>query len=100
MKKFFILLFALILFTACTGDEEIYAPTDEFPATHATTELTVWGMMCNACVNKITNALSGVDGIISVSVDLNAELVTVEHDFDVDAETIERTITGEGFNIP
>jgi len=114
MKKIFLLFFVpIIIFalTACDGENENNQTTGQIEAavveqiqeqtpTSSITELTVWGMTCNRCVNKISSALSGVDGIKNVSVDLNAELVTVEHDFNVDAETIAQTITREGFNIP
>jgi copper chaperone CopZ/predicted small lipoprotein YifL len=75
---------------------------DEAPEepTAITTELTVWGMVCVRCENKIKNELSKIDGIISVSADSNADKVTVVHEPDLDIAVIEGAITGEGFNIP
>ena len=101
MKKIFLLIILIFVFTSCGENENIFEEEIIFEEpTFATTELTVWGMTCNRCVNKISGALNEIDGIINVSVDLNAELVTVEHDFDLDTEIISQTITGEGFNIP
>jgi copper chaperone CopZ len=83
-----------------TAEEEpVGEETAEEPSS-TITELTVWGMTCNRCVNKITNALSELNGIIDVSVDLDDEKVTVEHEPDLDIALIENIITGEGFNIP
>ena len=119
MKK--IILFTVILaitmvFTACEGDTDDTPTnpadsTDQQPIAQFTTEsspepspittqLTVWGMTCGKCVNKIKGALSDIDGIIEVEVNLDDEIVTVEHEFDLDVGLIESAITGEGFNIP
>ena len=121
MKKTFLLTFIIIIsltLTACTSEENNIAPTEFNPepmitVTTAettsepvpepsiiTTELTVWNMTCKKCVNKITDALSVLDEVIDVSVDLKAETVTIEHEADLDTTLIENIITGEGFNIP
>jgi copper chaperone CopZ len=106
MKKIF--LSAMILFfafTACNGDEENNQLTEQSSgvteeAMTETTELTVWGMSCNRCVSKITNALFDLDGAVNVSVDLTAESVTVAHDSRLSVDAITQAITREGFNIP
>lgn len=41
------------------------------------TVLHVHGMTCGHCVKSITTALTAVDGVTSVDVDLNAGTVTV-----------------------
>jgi len=100
MKK--LLLFALAIgmlvsFTACEDDptlDTLFVPSENVA------EFTVWGMTCIKCVNKITAALSDIDGVIDVSVDLAKEKVTVEHEPDLDLSVIEKAITAEGFNIP
>ena len=42
--------------------------------------LNVDGMSCEHCVKAITKAVSALPGISSVSVDLKAKTVTIEHD--------------------
>ncbi|HEY5522708.1 MAG TPA: copper chaperone CopZ [Desulfuromonadaceae bacterium] len=44
------------------------------------TVLRVDGMSCEHCVKSIKNAVGTLSGVASVSVDLNAKTVTVEHD--------------------
>jgi copper ion binding protein len=112
MKKFILFTFVLtmmISLTACGEDEnsttepateQITQQSSEAPEiTGITTELTVWGMTCQKCVNKITGAVSELDGIINVSVDLDDEKVTVEHEPDVDVDEIKLTIRNEGFSL-
>jgi copper chaperone CopZ len=43
----------------------------------ATHEYRVPGMTCDHCVNAITDGVSAVDDVSSVSVDLDTKLVTV-----------------------
>jgi copper chaperone CopZ len=115
MRKILLhLLVLLIIFTltACGEDEKDNTetkqppeqpangqPTEDEPTTK-TTELTVWNMTCVRCENKIINALSEIDGVISVWADSKTDKVTVEHDPDLDITLIESAITGEGFNLP
>ena len=108
MKKIilFILVIALVFtFAACGNDENDENTNNsaaEQNADSATTktELTVWGMTCVRCINKITDALLDMNGVVNVSVDLSAEKVTVEHEPELDIDTVKDAITREGFNIP
>jgi copper chaperone CopZ len=123
MKKLIIILTILtaitmsLTLTACgDGNDAQQAPatsaTSETPGTSAenavtteqepaaTTELTVWGMTCTRCENKIINALTEIEGVIDVSADSGNDKVTVIHDPELDIDTINSVITGEGFNIP
>ena len=116
MEKIF-LLFALTVtftFTACGGKKEgdnlaagqtaiqaaMQVKTLVENSNAVTSELTVWGMSCMRCVNKITNAVSDLDGVISVSVDLRAQKAVVKHVPQLDVEEVKRTIRAEGYNIP
>jgi copper ion binding protein len=65
-----------------------------------TTELTVWGMTCNRCVRQVTNAVSALEGVARVSVNLRGQRVTVIHDSRTNAEAIKRAIEAQGFNVP
>jgi len=48
------------------------------------TTLTVSGMTCGHCEQKVEDALSGVDGVTSVRVDRELGTATVEGDADAD----------------
>jgi copper chaperone CopZ len=110
MKKVIIFLFVITMLftlTACgedddnkTAEQTAEQSTEQSAKTTETTELTVWGMTCVRCENKIINALSEIDGIISVSADSKADKVTIIHDPELDINTINSIITGEGFNLP
>jgi copper chaperone len=39
----------------------------------------VKGMSCNGCVNKVTHALTTINGVLSVEVKLNQASVTVRY---------------------
>jgi copper chaperone CopZ len=109
-----LLCFAL---TACgvSGEPPVAnndpAPTDNIAESTAeqstgsatepiTTELTVWGMVCTRCENKVINALSAVDGVVSVTADNKADTVTVVHEPWLSVDALNNAITGEGFNVP
>ncbi len=46
----------------------------------ATTILHVQGMSCEHCVKAVTKAVTALDGVRGVAVDLQGKTVTVEHD--------------------
>jgi len=104
MKKLIIFLVFMLVFTACGTDnseppiEKAVEPAEE--SASVKTELTVWGMNCISCENKIISALSEIDGVIEVSADSSADKVTVTHEPELDVSVIEKAITEEGFNIP
>jgi len=50
-----------------------------------TTTLTVEGMSCEHCEQSVADALSDVEGVTDVSVDLEGESATVDGDADADA---------------
>ena len=100
------LLVVLVAFTlaACGGDDSGNQPSGQSErfgqsAALVKTELTVWGMTCNSCANKVSKAISALDGVARVSVDLRAELVTVEHEPELDVGAIKDSVTAAGFNI-
>jgi copper chaperone CopZ len=43
----------------------------------STTTFTVAGMTCNGCVNKVTNAVTGVPGVEDVDVDVSTGTLEV-----------------------
>jgi copper chaperone CopZ len=97
MKRLLFVLVMIFMLTACGAVEP---PETNNEPSAATTELTVWGMVCTRCENKIVNALFELDGVIDVSADFRADLVTVVHEPELDTALIEGAITAEGFNLP
>ena len=104
MKKFILLMLIVSMaftFSACDNGDNDGSPSTEQDMGQ-TIELTVWGMTCNRCENRIKNALSDMDGIISVSADFRTDTVIIEHDseYELDIEAVKSVITAMGFNIP
>ena len=108
MKKIaFIFVAAMLLvFSACGGDEgEISQPALAQTAQATTgvetesTTLTVWGMMCGSCERRVSNVLSGIDGVVDFSVNSRTDTVVVEHLPTLDVSVIENAITAEGFDV-
>ena len=60
------------------------------------TTLKIEGMMCEGCVQKVREGLSGVDGVRKVDVDLRAGKAVVEHDGASD-ETLISAVVDAGF---
>ena len=98
MKK--ILLITIIsatalMFTGCSNKNKNTLLENEVQ-----TELTIWGMTCVSCVNRIESTLSELDGIKSVKVDLENEKAIIIHDKELDVKMIKNTITRLGYNVP
>jgi uncharacterized membrane protein YraQ (UPF0718 family)/copper chaperone CopZ len=60
--------------------------------------LTVAGMTCNGCVNKLTRALQAVDGVDSVVVDLDSGEARI-FGGELDAPTLADTVAASGFSV-
>ena len=64
---------------------------------NTTATYTVVGMTCNSCVNKVTNAVEGVEGVLDVDVDIsNGTLQVSGH---IDDAAIRDAVTGLGYKI-
>ena len=62
--------------------------------------LNVEGMSCSHCVNAVTKAIRGLEGISNVDVDLEAKTVTVGYDIDkVTLIAIKDAIEEEGYDV-
>lgn len=59
----------------------------------------VEGMMCNHCVMHVTKALQGVEGVVSVDVNLKKKQAVVELEKDVSAETLTAAIEEAGYEV-
>lgn len=62
--------------------------------------INVDGMACEHCVKAITNAVGALSGVSSVSVDLAAKTVTVDHDPEqASVDKIKAEIEDQGYDI-
>jgi copper chaperone len=64
-----------------------------------TTTIKVKGMSCQHCVASVTNALSAIDGISDVQVDLDKGIAVFQEDVPIDPETIKKAIAATGFEV-
>lgn len=55
------------------------------------------GMSCQHCAKSVTDALSKIDGISNVSVDLEKKCATYEDSKGVDPEEVRKAISKIGF---
>lgn len=66
----------------------------------ATTVLTVPDISCDHCVRSVTEALSPVEGVQQVSVDIPTKQVTVEYDQTrVDVEKMQEILAEEDYPV-
>ena len=62
--------------------------------------INVEGMSCSHCVNAVTKAVEGLDGVSKVKVDLEAKTATVDYDSDrITPEIIKAAIEDEGYDV-
>lgn len=57
------------------------------------------GMRCGHCVGSVTKALSGIDGLGNVQVDLDKGEATYDESKPVSAEKIREVISSIGFEV-
>ena len=62
-----------------------------------TATYTVEGMTCNSCVNKVTNAVSGIEGVNDVDVDVSNG--TLEISGHIDDAAIRQAVAQAGYKI-
>ena len=65
-----------------------------------TEQFLIKGMTCDNCVRHVTQALKGVKGVSSVSVNLNDQKATLE--YDPELATVERmaaAVSGAGYTM-
>ena len=61
--------------------------------------INIKGMSCGHCVNAVTDALSGIEGIENVNVDLDKGEATYDETTPVPSETIKKAISAIGFEV-
>jgi len=63
------------------------------------TSITIKGMMCDGCVNKVTTALKNVDGVSTANVNLEKGLAVVEFDAQkTSLDKLETAIAAVGYD--
>ncbi|MDR3171233.1 MAG: copper ion binding protein [Treponema sp.] len=63
------------------------------------TTLKIDGMSCEHCVRHVTEALTGIGGVTSASVNLKKKNAVVEHGEGVTLETMKAAITEAGYEV-
>jgi len=62
--------------------------------------LNVEGMSCSHCVNAVTKAVTALDGVSGVNVDLEGKKVTVDFEEEkVSLDNIKEAIEEEGYDV-
>ena len=64
---------------------------------NTTATYTVVGMTCNSCVNKVTNAVTDVDGVLDVDVDIADGTLQVSGH--IDESAIRDAVAKAGYTI-
>ena len=64
---------------------------------NTTATYTVEGMTCNSCVNNVTNAVTGVEGVLDVDVDVSVG--TLEVSGHIDDAAIREAVAQAGYKI-
>lgn len=59
----------------------------------------VRGMSCRHCVMAVTKALSSIDGIKNVSVDLDSDSASYEETKPIDSKIIEEAVRKAGYEV-
>ena len=63
------------------------------------TKLNVEGMSCSHCENAVKKAVSAINGVAGLAVDLAGKTVTVTHDGSVAVERIKNAIEEQGYDV-
>lgn len=64
-----------------------------------TTTYHVQGMTCGHCVGAVTSALTGLDGVTEVSVELESGEATVTSDQPLDQEAVRAAVDDAGYEL-
>jgi len=67
--------------------------------TTTTTTYRVQGMTCGHCVGAVTSALSELDGVSDVSVELESGEATVTSEQPLDAEAVRAAVADAGYEL-
>lgn len=62
-------------------------------------KITIEGMSCQHCVAHVTEALTELDGVKNVDVNLSAGIAIIETDKDVKDDTIRSAVDEAGYDV-
>lgn len=62
-------------------------------------KISIEGMSCNHCVNHVKEALSELNGVTSVNVDLASKSAVIEAVSDIDDNAIKAAIEDAGYDV-
>ncbi|ATL68022.1 heavy-metal-associated domain-containing protein [Nocardia terpenica] len=65
----------------------------------STSVYTVKGMTCSGCMNKVTAAVTAVDGVTEVDVDISNGELTVIGDTDIDPGLVRDAVVQAGYEV-
>lgn len=86
--------------SCCTPDGSCHTSATTETATDGTkTVYAVSGMTCSHCKASVTEAVSGVDGVLSVDVDVDAGRVTVIAKENPDDALIAKAVDEAGYEL-
>ena len=100
MKKLvniILLIIIIVAFSACTSKSASEPQVTESQSIK--TVLKVEGMTCSSCVRTVRNAVTALDGVTNVDINLRSGNTTIVHDSSLDIETIKHAIEEKGFII-
>jgi copper chaperone len=63
------------------------------------TTIKILGMSCEHCVAAVEEALSRVDGVTDVQVDLNSGLATFSEEKPIDMEEVRKAVEEAGYKV-
>jgi copper chaperone CopZ len=78
------------------GSQVIALPKEDKMSTAV---YTVKGMTCSGCMNKVTNAVTAVDGVTDVDVDISNGELTVVSDTEIDSAEVRAAVADAGYEI-
>lgn len=61
--------------------------------------LTIEGMSCMHCVKAVTNALNGLEGVVSAAVDLESKTAVLDISGDVADKALIAAVEEEGYTV-
>jgi len=84
----------------CSGNQNqnvrLVHATDQHPAV----ELTIIGVHCSSCADRIKSALAALDGVDNASVDIASRRATVQYNpLSIDIENLKAAVTSAGYEI-
>ncbi|MBU5434436.1 heavy-metal-associated domain-containing protein [Pseudoflavonifractor sp. MSJ-37] len=64
-----------------------------------TKKLIIEGMMCSHCTGRVEKALSAIDGVSAVTMDLEGKSATVQLSSSVSDEALTKAVTDAGYQV-